>query len=92
MSSYRSVLERISRGQPIDAVREELDLRADVLDAMIQSMLREGHLSQFGCEGGTCSACPISGSCPMGSIQGPTSYMVTAQGRKFIVNGQRASD
>lgn len=92
MSRYRAVLERISRGQSMESVREELALRDDVIRGMVQSMLREGHLSEFGCEGETCSACPMSGSCPMGSIQGPSSYMVTEQGREFILGGQQASD
>lgn len=92
MSRYRTVLEQIGQGQSIEAVRDDLDLRDDVLTGMIQSMLREGHLNEFGCEGDSCSACPMSGSCPMGSIQGPSSYMVTKQGREFIVDGQQASD
>lgn len=92
MSRYRSVLRRLSRGEPLETVRTELDLRDDVVRGMIQSMLREGHLSEFGCEGETCSACPMSGSCPMGEIQGPSSYMLTADGRKFLRRDQQASD
>lgn len=92
MSRYRTVLERINRGQSIETIRDELELRDDVIRGMIQSMLREGHLSEFGCDGETCSVCPMSGSCPMGSIQGPASYMVTEQGRAFIVDEQQASD
>jgi hypothetical protein len=92
MSAYRSILAEISRGRPIDAVREELDLREDVLDAMIQSMLREGYLDEFGCEGDTCTACPMSGSCPMATIQGPTSYLVTEAGKQYVLEAQQASD
>lgn len=92
MSTYRSVLEGIGQGKSIETVRTELGLRADGIDAMIQSMVREGHLSEFGCEGETCSVCPISGSCPMTAIQGPASYMITEQGREFIRKGQQASD
>lgn len=92
MSRYQTVLERIAQGQSIEAVRADLGLRGDVIAGMIQSMLREGHLNEFGCEGDTCSACPMSGSCPMGSIQGPSSYMVTEQGREFLRGGHQASD
>ena len=92
MSAYRSILTEISRGRPMETVREELDIRADVLDAMIQSMLREGYLDEFGCEGDTCTACPMSGSCPMSTIQGPTSYLVTEKGKRYVLEDQQASD
>ncbi len=92
MSRYRSVLRRLSRGEPVETVREELDLRDDVVRGMIESMLREGHLKEFGCEGESCSACPMSESCPMGDIQGPRSYMVTSTGQEYLLQAQQAGD
>lgn len=92
MSTYRAILRQIERGQSVETVREELGLRADVIDAMIQSMRREGHLADFGCVDETCPACPMSGSCPMASVGGPTSYLVTERGSQFVADGQQASD
>lgn len=92
MDRYRRVLERVSRGQSLDAVRERLDLREPAMAAMIESMVRSGHLEEFGCEGDTCSACPFSESCPMGDIQGPRSYMVTAAGRAYLQDDAQPAD
>ena len=92
MGQYRQVLKRVSRGQPLDAVRESLELRQPAMEAMVESMVRSGHLEEFGCEGDTYSACPFSESCPMGDIQGPRSYMVTAAGREYVQEETQAAD
>lgn len=92
MSTYRAILRRIEQGQSVETVREELGLRADVIDAMIQSMRREGHLEDFGCVDETCPACPMSGSCPITSVEGLTSYLVTERGSQFVADGPKASD
>lgn len=92
MSNYRTVLELVAAGNSLETVRSTLDIREDGLQAMVQSMLREGHLTRYGCEGGTCSACPMSGSCPMGDIEAPTSYLLTERGKQYVERGRQASD
>ncbi|MDR5656960.1 FeoC-like transcriptional regulator [Halodesulfurarchaeum sp. HSR-GB] len=92
MNTYRTVLERIHRGHSLETVSSDLDVRPDALRGMVESMLREGHLRELGCVDDSCDVCPMSASCPMGDIQGPTSYMVTEQGTAYLQAGQSASD
>jgi len=83
VGTYRSVLAAIRRGQPIPAVAEALDRREDAIRGMVRSMVREGYLRDFGCEGEPCSACPMADSCGL-AVDGPTSYVVTEAGVAYL--------
>ena len=83
MGTYRSVLAAIRQGRPIPAVAEALDRREDAIRGMVRSMVREGYLREFGCEGETCSACPMADSCGL-AVDGPSSYVVTEAGVAYL--------
>ncbi|MEF8774855.1 MAG: hypothetical protein V5A23_05830 [Halobacteriales archaeon] len=87
MGTYRAVLAAVSRGRPITAVAEELDLREDAVRGMVRSMLRAGHLRELGCDGETCSTCPMADACGL-AAGGPASYVVTDDGMAYLDDGE----
>lgn len=83
MSTYLRVLALISRGTPIPRIADRLDLREDAVLAMVESMVRSGHLQDLDCADGACSACPMSDGCP-GPRDGPSQYFVTDAGYALL--------
>ena len=83
MGTYLSVLALVRRGAVIETAARELDLREDAVRGMIQSMLREGHLREFGCDDSPCSSCPMGEACGA-STDGPASYFLTAEGLEYL--------
>lgn len=90
MGTYRSVLAAIRRGRPIPAVAEALDRREDAIRGMVRSMVSDGYLRELGCEGETCSACPMADSCGL-AVDGPSSYVVTEAGVAYLESGDDGS-
>ena len=83
MSTYQQVLELISRGTAIPQVADRMDMRQDAVLAMIESMVRSGHLQDLDCADDTCSACPMADGCPVPQ-DGPSQYFVTEDGRALL--------
>lgn len=86
MGTYRSVLAAIRRGRPIPAVAEALDRREDAIRGMVRSMVSDGYLRELGCEGETCTSCPMADSCGL-AVDGPSSYVVTETGVTYLEGG-----
>ncbi|MGM0399262.1 MAG: hypothetical protein ACQEQY_09750 [Halobacteriota archaeon] len=83
MSSYRRVLALVARGIQLPVAADRLSLREDRVAAMVESMVRAGHLRDVGCTGDTCSACPMADGCSI-SQSTPSQYVVTAAGRSLL--------
>ncbi|MFW6376536.1 MAG: hypothetical protein ACOC0F_01040 [archaeon] len=83
MGTYRSVLAAIRRGRPIPAVAEALDRREDAIRGMVRSMVSDGYLRELGCDGETCTSCPMADSCGL-AVDGPSSYVVTEAGVAYL--------
>ena len=83
MSRYQQVLGLISQGTPIPQIVERLNIREDAVLAMVESMVRSGHLQDLDCAGGACSACPMSEGCPVPQ-DGPSQYFVTEDGLALL--------
>lgn len=83
MTLYRTVLGFVRRGTPLREIAAELEMQEDAVRAMMESMVREGHARKMGCQGDTCSACPMAESCSF-TQDSPDSYFVTEAGREFL--------
>lgn len=83
MSSYRRVLALVADGIQIPVAADRLSLREDRVAAMVESMVRSGHLRDVGCSGDTCSACPMAEGCSI-SQSTPSQYVVTDAGRSLL--------
>ena len=83
MNTYRRILAEIRRGKFIDAIATTLDRREDAVRAMVESMVREGHVRDLSCEGDTCDICPMSDSCSMVS-DAPVTYTISTAGLDYL--------
>jgi hypothetical protein len=86
VGTYRSVLALVRGGVSVEDVATDLGLREDAVRGMIQSMLREGHLGEFGCDDNPCTSCPMGEACGA-MTDGPTSYFLTAEGVDYLTDG-----
>lgn len=83
MSAYQQVLALINMGKSIPHIVEQLEMREDAVLAMIESMVRSGHLQEIDCAGGACEACPMSDGCIVPQ-DGPSQYFVTEDGLSLL--------
>ena len=84
MSSYRRVLALLHEGTPLIRIAETMNMREDALRAMVQSMVREGHLRDLDCDADSCSACPMADGCPIPQDE-PASYVISEDGTSFLL-------
>jgi DNA-binding NarL/FixJ family response regulator len=80
---YRQILTEIQRGKSIDAIATTLDRREEAVRAMVESMVREGHVRDLSCEGDTCDVCPMSDSCSLVS-DAPATYVISTDGLDYL--------
>ncbi len=85
MSTYRRVLALIDRGTPLPQIVDRVDAREDAVLAMVESMVRSGHVQDLSCAGEACAACPMSDGCPVPQ-DGPAQYYVTDAGRALLAD------
>jgi hypothetical protein len=87
MSTYRRVLALVGQGTSLPRIADRLDTSEDAVLAMIESMVRSGHLQDLDCAEGACSACPMSDGCPV--PDGPSQYFLTENGRALVEDTDR---
>ncbi|WP_181685196.1 hypothetical protein [Halorhabdus salina] len=86
MSLYRTVLTRLQAGATPESIAADLDRPSHVVEGILDTMQREGHVRRIDCEATGCSACPMGDACSL-AAETPAQYVVTDAGRAALGEG-----
>lgn len=86
----KEVLSRFRGGGAIDDIADELNMNKSTLQAMIEFMVRAGHLYEIGSgkgHGNGCRGCPVSKtySVPVPERKKVKMYVLTEEGMEHLI-------